>query len=215
MSKTQNPNNDLSVTGIISSPFTFSHEVEGERFYMADITIRRLSGQADILPMIISERLIDANTDYVGCAAEIVGQFRSYNHHEGDKTHLVLLIFAQEIHVRNKATDFVESNQIILDGFICKEPIYRKTPLGREIADLLLAVNRPYGKSDYLPCIAWGKNARIASALNKGTRVTVKGRVQSREYTKKLSETESEVRIAYEVSICDLAPVEKQEEKES
>lgn len=171
---------------------------------MVDLAVNRLSDQADVIPLMISERLIDVNGDYSGCTIESVGQFRSYNRHEGTKNRLVLSVFVREIHFMEEFTDYTKTNQIILDGYICKAPIYRKTPLGREIADLLLAVNRPYGKSDYIPCIAWGRNARFASSFNVGTRVRVWGRVQSREYTKKLTETECEKRIAYEVSVSKL-----------
>ncbi len=138
----------------------------------------------------------------------ITGQFRSYNRHEGVKNRLVLSVFAREIEFVGSDTNHTKNNQIFLDGYICKQPIYRKTPLGREIADLLVAVNRPYGKSDYIPCIAWGRNARYASNLDVGTRLRIWGRVQSREYTKKLSEEECEKRVAYEVSVSKITRVE-------
>ena len=197
-------NNKVSVIGEIISGFTFSHEVFGEGFYLVNVAVNRLSEQADIIPLMISERLLDVKEDYIGCTVEAIGQFRSYNRHEGIKNRLVLSVFVREIHFMEKFTDYTKTNQIFLDGYICKAPVYRKTPLGREIADLLLAVNRPYGKSDYIPCIAWGRNARFASGFEVGTRVRVWGRVQSREYTKKLSETECEKRVAYEVSISKL-----------
>ena len=190
MSEKMIENNRVSVIGEIVSGFTFSHEVFGEGFYMVELSVNRLSQQADRIPLMISERLIDVQADYVGCTVEAIGQFRSYNRHEGVKNRLMLSVFVREIH--------------FLDGYICKAPIYRKTPLGREIADLLLAVNRPYGKSDYIPCISWGRNARYASGFQVGTRVRIWGRVQSREYTKKLSETECEKRVAYEVSISKM-----------
>ena len=197
-------NNKVSVIGEIVSGFTFSHEVFGEGFYVVEVAVSRLSEQADIIPLMISERLINVKEDYQGCTVEAIGQFRSYNRHEGVKNRLVLSVFVREIHFMEKFTDYTKTNQIFLDGYICKNTIYRKTPLGREIADLLLAVNRPYGKSDYIPCIAWGRNARFASTFDVGTRVRVWGRVQSREYTKKLSETQCEKRVAYEVSISKL-----------
>ena len=142
--------------------------------------------------------------NYEGCTVEAIGQFRSYNRHEGAKNRLVLSVFVREVNFLPEFTDYTKTNQIFLDGYICKEPIYRKTPLGREIADILLAVNRPYGKSDYIPCIAWGRNARYASGFAVGTRVCIWGRVQSREYTKKLSDVECEKRVAYEVSVSKL-----------
>ena len=156
-------NNKVSVIGEIISGFTFSHEVFGEGFYLVNVAVSRLSEQADIIPLMISERLLDVKEDYIGCTVEAIGQFRSYNRHEGIKNRLVLSVFVREIHFMEKFTDYTKTNQIFLDGYICKAPVYRKTPLGREIADLLLAVNRPYGKSDYIPCIAWGRNARFDS----------------------------------------------------
>ena len=132
------------------------------------------------------------------------GQFRSYNQHGEKKNRLVLSVFVREIAFVEEEWDGAKTNTILLDGYICKQPIYRKTPLGREIADLLLAVNRPYGKSDYIPCICWGRNARFASGFEVGEHVQVLGRIQSREYVKKLSETESEKRVAYEVSVSKL-----------
>lgn len=178
-------NNKVSVIGKVISEFTFSHEVFGEGFYILEVAVNRLSDQADIIPLMISERLIDVKQDYRGQTIEAIGQFRSYNRHEGTKNRLVLSIFVREYSFMEEFTDYTKTNQIFLDGFICKEPIYRKTPLGREIADLLVAVNRPYGKSDYIPCIAWGRNARYASQFEVGSRLRIWGRVQSREYTKK------------------------------
>ena len=134
----------------------------------------------------------------------VSGQFRSYNKHEEHKNHLVLSVFVREVAFVEEEMDGAKTNNIMLDGYICKQPIYRKTPLGREIADLLLAVNRPYGKSDYIPCICWGRNARYASNFEVGEHVQIFGRIQSREYVKKLTETETEKRIAYEVSVSKL-----------
>ena len=174
---------------------------------MMDIAVKRLSGQADILPLMVSERLLDVHQDYSGSTIEALGQFRSYNHHEGVKNRLVLSIFAREVRFMEEFTDYTKTNQILLDGYICKPPVYRRTPLGREIADILLAVNRPYGKSDYIPCISWGRNAHYASGLEVGDRVRIWGRIQSREYMKQLNGTESEKRIAYEVSISRMEEV--------
>lgn len=204
MSEKAMENNKVTVIGTIVSEFTFSHAVYGEGFYVVDLSVNRLSEQADVIPLLISERLIDVNKDLRGCTIEATGQFRSYNRHEGAKNRLVLSVFVREVNFMEGFTDYTKTNHIFLDGYICKEPIYRKTPLGREIADLLVAVNRPYGKSDYIPCISWGRNARFASGFTVGTRVMIWGRVQSREYTKKLSETECEKRIAYEVSVSKL-----------
>ena len=204
MSEKVMENNRVTVIGTIVSDFTFSHAVFGEGFYLVDLSVSRLSEQADVIPLMVSERLMDVTRDYRGCTIEADGQFRSYNRHEGVKNRLVLSVFVREVQFLEEFTDYTKTNQIFLDGYICKEPIYRKTPLGREIADLLVAVNRPYGKSDYIPCIAWGRNARFASGFSVGTRIQIWGRVQSREYTKKLSETECEKTTAYEVSVSKL-----------
>lgn len=197
-------NNQVVIMGEVVSNFAFSHEIFGEGFYMVDVRVERLSDSTDLIPVMVSERLIDVTGDYRGMNLMVSGQFRSYNRHEERKNKLVLSVFAREIEFIEQIGENTKSNQIYLDGFICKEPIYRKTPLGREIADLLLAVNRPYGKSDYIPCICWGRNARYASGFEVGTRCAVWGRIQSREYMKKLSEDQLEKRIAYEVSVSKL-----------
>ena len=197
-------NNQVTIIGEVASEFVFSHEVFGEGFYMVDVLVKRLSNSDDRIPLMISERLIDVNQDYTGEYIMATGQFRSYNQHEEKKNRLVLSVFVREVSFVEEEKDGAKTNSILLDGYICKRPIYRKTPLGREIADLLLAVNRPYGKSDYIPCICWGRNARFASGFEVGEHVQVLGRIQSREYVKKLSETESEKRIAYEVSVSKL-----------
>lgn len=201
-------NNQVTLMGEIVSEFSYSHEIFGEGFYMADLQVNRLSESADLIPLMVSERLLDMTQDYVGCKVAVYGQFRSYNRHEERKNKLVLSVFAREIEFIDEVGESSKTNQIFLDGYICKEPIYRKTPLGREIADLLLAVNRPYGKSDYIPCICWGRNARFASSFEVGSRCEVWGRIQSREYMKKLSEEDIEKRIAYEVSVSKLDLVE-------
>jgi len=197
-------NNQVTIIGEIASEFTFSHEVFGEGFYMVDVLVRRLSNSDDCIPLMISERLIDVQQNYIGEYIMATGQFRSYNQHEEKKNRLVLSVFVREVSFVEEEVDGAKTNNIFLDGYICKRPIYRKTPLGREIADLLLAVNRPYGKSDYIPCICWGRNARFASGFEVGEHVQVLGRIQSREYIKKLSETETEKRVAYEVSVSKL-----------
>lgn len=161
-------NNQVSVSGEIVSGFTFSHEVFGEGFYMVDILVRRLSDSADLIPVMISERLIDVSGDYVGEYIRIGGQFRSYNRHEEKKNRLVLSVFAREVEFLDGEMENAKTNQIFLDGYICKPPVYRKTPLGREIADLLIAVNRPYGKSDYIPCICWGPECPLRLRLRGG-----------------------------------------------
>lgn len=197
-------NNQVTIMGEVASRFTFSHEVFGEGFYMVDVLVKRLSNSEDRIPLMISERLIDVTKDYTGEFIMASGQFRSYNRHEEHKNHLVLSVFVREVAFVDEELDGAKTNNILLDGYICKAPVYRKTPLGREIADLLLAVNRPYGKSDYIPCICWGRNARYASGFAVGEHVQILGRIQSREYVKKLSETETEKRVAYEVSVSKL-----------
>lgn len=197
-------NNQVSIIGKVASSFTFSHQVFGEGFYLVDVLVKRLSDSEDRIPLMVSERLVDVSQDYEGEYIMVQGQFRSYNRHEEKKNRLVLSVFVRELSFVEEADDSIKTNQIFLDGYICKPPVYRKTPLGREIADLLLAVNRPYGKSDYIPCICWGRNARYASAFEIGGHVLLWGRIQSREYIKKLGENETEKRTAYEVSVSKL-----------
>lgn len=201
-------NNQVSVMGKIASQFTFSHQVFGEGFYTVDLLVKRLSDSEDLIPLMVSERLVDVTQDYEGEYIIVQGQFRSYNRHEEKKNRLVLSVFVRELSFVEEEDDTIKTNQIFLDGYICKPPVYRKTPLGREIADLLIAVNRPYGKSDYIPCICWGRNARYASAFEVGGHVLLWGRIQSREYMKRINETESEKRIAYEVSVSKLEYVD-------
>lgn len=198
--------NKVVLNGTNAEEFQFSHEIYGEGFYMAKITVERDSGISDIIPIMVSERLADVKGSWTGQVVRITGQFRSYNKHEENKNRLVLSVFAREFEVWEDDGTIkpIDENSIFLDGYICKQPIYRKTPLGREIADILLAVNRPYGKSDYIPCIAWGRNARHISGFNIGDNVQLWGRIQSREYTKKISENEVEERTAYEVSVQKL-----------
>ena len=197
-------NNQVTIMGKVATEFSFSHEVFGEGFYMVEVEVKRLSNSEDRIPLMISERLIDVTQDYTGEYIMVHGQFRSYNRHEEQKNRLVLSVFVWEISFMEEEPDGTKTNSIWLDGYICKEPIYRKTPLGREIADLLLAVNRPYGKSDYIPCICWGRNARYASGFEVGEHVQLLGRIQSREYVKRISDTETEKRVAYEVSVSKL-----------
>ena len=201
--------NMVRMTGEIVSEPCLVREGRGEKLYMAYILTRRTSGVTDRIPLIIPGRLIGPG-DCIGHMVSVEGQFRSYNRNEEGKSKLILSVFVKEIILLETGwpVDFACNNRVFLDGFICKAPIYRKTPKGREIADVILAVNRPHGKSDYIPCIAWGRNARFASGFEVGSRVKVWGRVQSREYTKKLSETECEKRIAYEVSVSKLECLE-------
>ena len=201
-------NNQVSIMGKVASEFVFSHEVFGEGFYMLELWVKRLSDSSDRIPVMISERLIDVTQDYRGEYIQVEGQFRSYNRHEEKKNRLVLSVFAREVRFVDGEDEKIKSNQIFLDGFICKPTVYRRTPLGREIADILIAVNRPYGKSDYIPCICWGRNARFASNFEVGSRVQIWGRIQRREYIKRLEGEQTEKRIAYEVSISKLECVQ-------
>lgn len=191
-------NNQATLIGTIESKFEFSHESYGEKFYTMQVSAKRLSDTKDILPVVVSERLIDVTQDYTGEMVEIQGQFRSFNKHEGEHSKLILFVFAREVKFMEE--DALPVNQILLDGFTCKRPVYRTTPNGREIADVLLAVNRSYGISDYIPCICWGRDAKYMGSCETGTHIILQGRIQSREYTKKVG-TEVEKRIAYEVSV--------------
>lgn len=204
MSENRYGNNMVSIKGRIISGLRYSHEVFGEKFYLLDIGAGRESGYMDVIPLMVSEKLMDAGEDYTGRTVSAVGQFRSYNRHEEGKSRLELSVFVQDISFPEE--DSSTHNRIALDGFLCREPVYRKTPKGREIAEILLAVNRPYGKSDYIPCIAWGRNAKQAARFEVGMSVKIRGRIQSREYVKQVSETEAENRVAYEVSITALEP---------
>ena len=198
-------NNQVTIAGEVVSEFTFSHEVYGEHFYIVNIAVCRLSNSYDVIPVMVSERLIDVTSDYRGCVLQVSGQFRSYNRHEENRNRLVLSVFAREAVLASQGDEDEQNpNHIFLDGYVCKHPVYRKTPLGREIADVLLAVNRPYGKSDYIPCICWGRNARFADKFEVGSHIQIWGRIQSREYQKKITEDQYEKRVAYEVSVSKL-----------
>lgn len=207
-------NNQITVSGELVSEFTFSHEVMGEKFYTSQLSVDRKSGNADILPIMVSDRLIDVSEEWTGKIVRVSGQLRTYNKHEENRNRLLLSVFVRELEVwEDDGTERPnDKNSIFLDGFICKKPIYRETPLCREIADVLIAVNRPYRKSDYIPCIVWGRNARFAGNLEVGTHIQINGRLQSRDYYKKISEDESETRVAYEVSISRIEVVEERED---
>lgn len=209
-------NNKVTLSGEIVRNFEFSHECYGEGFYTAMLSSERTSGQKDIIPIMVSERLVDVKADWEGVNVYICGRFSSYNKHENGRRHLELRVFATGfgVHIEEFDGDFENKNLISLDGYICKPPTYRKTPLGREITDILLAVNRPYGKSDYVPMICWGRNARFASGLEIGTKLQIEGRIQSREYQKRISDGEYETRVAYEVSASRLEVAEDEQSKD-
>lgn len=201
MNYVQENNNRVFISGEILTEAEFSHEVYGEGFYEMNVLVKRLSGQGDILPVTVSERLIQDENLKKGVTINALGQFRSYNKLVDGKSKLMLTVFVREILPEINAKN---PNSIVLCGYICKPPVYRTTPFNREIADILIAVNRSYNKSDYIPCIAWGRNARFAKNLEVGERIAISGRIQSREYQKRLSEEEIKVMTAYEVSISKL-----------
>jgi len=224
-------NNYLTLVGKVTSEKQFSHEIYGERFFTFDLSIPRLSGNADIIPVTVSERLLTDDMMTMGTKLLIKGQFRSYNSYENEKNKLILTVFAKDIEKLEDETENSESsevnefvkkdmvtNEVVLIGYICKKPIYRQTPFGREIADILLAVNRAYNKSDYIPSIAWGRNAKFCQNLEVGTEVKIVGRIQSRNYEKKYEDGTVVKKVAYEVSIGSLEvikDVDNNEEVES
>ena len=217
-------NNHLVLVGKVTSDKRFSHEIYGEKFYIFDLAVPRLSGNADIIPITVSERLLSINELKIDSKITVEGQFRSYNSYENEKNRLILTVFAKDVlevqetepEEENEMTkkDMV-TNEVVLVGYICKKPIYRQTPFGREIADVLLAVNRAYNKSDYIPTIAWGRTARFCQNLEVGTKVRIVGRVQSRMYEKKHEDGIVENRVAYEVSVGSLEVVEENEDVEN
>jgi primosomal replication protein N len=204
-------NNIITLAGTIVSEKQFSHEVYGEGFYTFDLEVPRLSENSDIIPVTVSERILGDNFK-VGQKVVIDGQFRSYNNYENEKNKLVLTVFVKDIRELEDGEEIQNPNEIILDGFICKKPIYRTTPFGREIADILLAVNRAYNKSDYIPCIAWGRNARFCQNMMVGEKIKIWGRIQSRLYEKKFEDGTSETRRAYEVSVSKMETEKEHEE---
>ena len=197
-------NNRVTISGTIVSEPEFSHEVYEETFYTFMLNIPRLSETHDIIKVTISEKFLVGNDLTIGTKVTIQGQFRSYNNFSAIGNRLILTVFVKSIEILPDTADCDNSNFIYLNGYICKKPIYRTTPFGREIADILLAVNRSYNKSDYIPCIAWGRNAKYAECFEVGDNVIIKGRIQSREYQKRITETEVENKTAYEVSVSRL-----------
>lgn len=201
-------NNQVTISGEIASGFNFSHEIYGEKFYIVDVNVQRISSTCDIVPITVSNRLVDVSNDCIGKIVRVDGQFRSYNKQDGEKKRLVLYVFAQEFNILGDDEECNNDNSISLDGYICRIPVYRTTPLGREICDVLVAVNRPYGKSDYIPCVCWGRNARYASTIPVGSHISLVGRIQSRNYQKRISDEVSEDRTAYEVSVGKIEVIE-------
>lgn len=196
-------NNDVAIEGRVETEFELDHEVYSEKFYQFKVSITRESGTKDTIPVIVSEKLIDVTKDKTNEFVHIEGEFRSYNQQTNDgKVHLCLYLFAEQIFNVSEGVSS-DINRIALEGFICKPPTYRKTPFGREISDMLIAVNRPRGKCDYIPCIAWGRNARYAQRLEVGSLIRISGRIQSRNYDKNGC-----TNVAYEVSVIDMNVIE-------
>ncbi len=205
-------NNMATISGKVVSNVEFSHEVYGEGFYYFMLEVPRLSESCDRIPVTISERLASKDKLTMGTIIEVEGQFRSYNSYNSEGNKLLLTVFARDIIFLEDEKKIKNPNQIFLNGFICKKPIYRTTPFGREITDILLAVNRPYNKSDYIPCIAWGRNARFSEKLSVGDNIKVWGRIQSRTYQKKLESGEIINKVAYEVSVSKMEVAGKDKE---
>jgi len=226
-------NNCATLIGKVASDKRLSHETFGEKFYLFDLEVMRLSDTADIIPITVSERLLTNFDLSIGNKIIVDGQFRSYNNYENEKNRLVLTVFAKDIQEYDKVKEQEEieakddetgeeeasekkgevTNEIVLIGYICKKPIYRQTPFGREIADILLAVNRAYNKSDYIPCIAWGRNARFCQNIEVGTEIKITGRIQSRTYEKKFEDGTTETRVAYEISIASMEVIEESDDE--
>ncbi len=204
-------NNEAVAIGKVAELPEFSHRHFDEDFYVFELEIPRLSENYDTIKVMISDKLISAQEICIGDIFEVHGQFRSYNNYSGSGNKLMLVLFSKEIFQRNEdaLTSEDKPNSLYLSGYICKEPVYRTTPFGREITDLLVAVNRAYGKSDYIPCIAWGRNAKYASKLSVGDHIEIWGRMQSREYHKKLENDDVVVKKAYEISVSRLNVVEE------
>ena len=212
MNTNYSENNHLVLRGKIVSEKSYSHEIYGEKFYVFNLEVIRLSSTVDIIPITISERLLTGLNLEIGKNVVVEGQFRSYNNYENERNRLILTVFAKEIQEVEGEEDKDEvTNEVVLVGYVCKKPIYRQTPFGREIADVLLAVNRAYNKSDYIPSIAWGRNARFCQNMEVGTEVKITGRVQSRTYEKKHEDGTTETRVAYEVSIASMEIVNEEE----
>ncbi|MEG0051285.1 MAG: single-stranded DNA-binding protein [Terrisporobacter sp.] len=204
--------NVVNLKGELEDELEFSHEIFGEKFYSTKIRIHRLSNSYDVLPMTISERLLEEIDFENEKLVSVVGQLRSYNKNVDNRNKLVLTVFVREIKPVEEI-DTKDPNSIFLDGYICKMPIYRKTPLGREITDLLVAINRPYNKSDYIPSIIWGRNAKFAKTLQVGDRIQMWGRVQSRTYDKRTDTGNAVKKVAYEVSVSKIKKVSLEEEE--
>lgn len=233
-------NNIAKISGLVDDAPSLSYSIYGEGFYAFNVRIKRTSGSFDIIPAVVSDRLVDEKFVLPGRFIYIEGQFRSHNVQGETRSQLKLMVFARKVILFDEKNEPVEfsaafadesgdyynadcgdnanelpqitpdMNEIMLDGFICKQPVFRITPLKREIADMLIAVNRPYNKSDYIPCICWGRNARFCGKRAIGERVKIRGRIQSRVYVKKFPDGREEERTAFEVSISGIETVAAQ-----
>ncbi len=197
--------NLAELCGAVLTELKFSHKTYGEIFYTFVLGIERRSGYIDEINIMVSERLIFDNPPRINDYIEIKGQVRTYNEILEGRNKLNVVVFAKEIYTSENFG--YNENYVYLEGFLCKEPVKRTSPLGRDICDLMLAVNRMYNKSDYVPCIAWGRNAGYAESLSVGTKLSIEGRIQSREYRKKLEDGTSETRKAFEVSIVKIEEI--------
>lgn len=207
-------NNKVYMIGKVAEKPVFSHEVYSEGFYIFYIEIPRKSGNSDRLPVVVSERLININRLDVDRTVVINGQIRSYNQHIDNKhSHLILSVFARDIDIlEDVEINSDVNNTVEIVGHICKEPVYRVTPKGREIADLMIGVGRTYGKSDYIPTVVWGRGAKFAGNLKIGDKIFAKGRFQSRKYNKCLDDGSIEERVAYELSVYEIDREESENE---
>ena len=197
-------NNEVELCGTVENELSYSHEVYGEGFYQFILNVPRLSDISDKINITISERLLQNINLKIGDTICVSGQFRSYNNYSDSGNRLILTVFARDIITDDYSKESKNPNSIFLNGFLCKKPVYRTTPFGREITDILIAVNRAYNKSDYIPCIAWGRNARFSSNLEVGENIKIWGRIQSREYQKKIDESSTITKTAYEISISKM-----------
>lgn len=205
----ENTNNSVTLAGRVAKVPEYSHSHCGEKFYGFVLEVKRLSDALDSINVTISEKLLEETSLHIGAEVEIDGQYRSYNNYSGVGNKLVLTVFVQSIKPCDENSDFANPNKIYLNGFVCKMPVYRTTPFGREITDMIVAVNRAYGKSDYIPCIAWGRNAKYASKFDVGDNVEIWGRIQSRQYIKRLEDGDEIIKTAYEISVSRMNIIKK------
>ena len=199
-------NNKVVVKGTVKSEARYSHEVMGEKFYEVLVGAKRASGAENIIPILVSERCWDVNTDYSGKRVTVEGQYRSRRMDIEGRRKLILNVFAKNICMELDDEFEFDYNRIELNGYICKQPVYRTIPSGREVCDVMLAVNRGFGKSDYIPCLFKDDSARYMADKKVGEQFRVTGCIQSRKYPKVQGDV-TEICIAYEVLVSALEPV--------